>query len=98
MVDGESGYAMVERFRYDDTRPYPGKASVIFWTNGAQLHQHPDGTTTFGAGEEDPPAIHMEAEVNSPMVRLIQASLIISTPSGFPVGPAPVFKALAMQV
>jgi hypothetical protein len=70
VVDGESGYAMVERFRYDDSRPYPGKASVIFWTNGAQLHQHPDGTTTFGAGEEDPPAIYMEAELNSPMVRL----------------------------
>jgi hypothetical protein len=40
VVDGESGYAMVERFRYDDTRPYPGKASVIFWTNGAQLHHY----------------------------------------------------------
>jgi hypothetical protein len=70
VVDGDSGYAMVERFRYDNTRPYPGKASVIFWTNGAQLHQHPDGTTTFGSGEEDPPAIYMEAELNSPMVRL----------------------------
>jgi hypothetical protein len=68
VVDGDTGYAMVERFRYDDTKPYPGKASVIFWTNGAQLHQHPDGTTTFNA--ESPPAIYMEAEVNSPMVRL----------------------------
>src|ERR1700736_4068141 len=70
VVDGDSGYAMVERFRYDDTKAYPGKASVIFWTNGAQLHQHPDGTTTFGASEETPPAIYMEAELNSPMVRL----------------------------
>jgi hypothetical protein len=70
VVDGDSGYAMVERFRYDDTKPYPGKASVIFWTNGAQLHQHPDGTTTFGASEETAPAIYMEAELNSPMVRL----------------------------
>jgi hypothetical protein len=70
VVDGDTGYAMVERFRYDNTKPYPGKASVIFWTNGAQLHQHPDGTTTFSASEEDPPAIYMEAELNSPMVRL----------------------------
>jgi hypothetical protein len=70
VVDGDTGYAMVERFRYDDSKPYPGKASVIFWTNGVQLHQHPDGTTTFGAAEEGPPAIYMEAEVNSPMVRL----------------------------
>ena len=70
VVDGDSGYAMVERFRYDETKPYPGKASVIFWTNGAQLHQHPDGTATFGASEDGPPAIYMEAELNSPMARL----------------------------
>ena len=70
MVDGDTGYAMVERFRYDDTKPYPGKASVIFWTNGAQLHQHPDGTTTFSDSDESPPALYMEAELNSPMVRL----------------------------
>ena len=70
VVDGDTGYAMVERFHYDETKPYPGKASVIFWTNGAQLHQHPDGNTTFGASEDGPPAIYMEAELNSPMVRL----------------------------
>ena len=70
VVDGETRYAMVERFRYDATRPYPGKASVIFWTNGAELHQHPDGTTTFGSSGEAPPEIYMEAELNSPMVRL----------------------------
>jgi hypothetical protein len=70
VVDGDTGYAMVERFRYDESKPYPGKASVIFWTNGAQLHQHPDGTTTFADSEQGPPAIYMEAELNSPMVRL----------------------------
>jgi hypothetical protein len=70
VVDGDTRYAMVERFRYDGTKPYPGKASVIFWTNGPELHQHADGTTTFGSSEKDPPAIYMEAEVNSPMVRL----------------------------
>ena len=70
VVDGDTGYAMVERFHYDETKPYPGKASVIFWTNGAQLHQHPDGNTTFGASEDGPPAIYMEAELNSPMVWL----------------------------
>ena len=70
MVDGDTGYAMVERFHYDDTRPYPGKASVIFWTNGVQLHQHPDGTTTISDSDDGPPALYMEAELNSPMVRL----------------------------
>ncbi len=70
VVDGQSRYAMVERFRYDETKPYPGKASVIFWTNGAELHQHPDGTATFGDSHDGPPEIYMEAELNSPMVRL----------------------------
>jgi len=69
-VDGDSHYAMVERFRYDEAKQYPGKASVIFWTNGPQLRQHPDGTTTFGYPEKEPPALYMEAELNSPMVRL----------------------------
>jgi hypothetical protein len=70
VVDGDSRYAMVERFRYDGAKPYPGKASVIFWTNGPELHQHPDGTTTFGDSHDGPPEIYMEAELNSPMVRL----------------------------
>jgi hypothetical protein len=70
VVDGATRYAMVERFHYDATKPYPGKASVIFWTNGAELHQHPDGTTTFGDSKDEPPAIYMEAELNSPMVQL----------------------------
>ncbi len=70
VVDGQSRYAMVEQFRYDNSKQYPGKASVIFWTNGPALQQHPDGTTTFGSHEKDPPEIYMEAELNSPMVRL----------------------------
>ena len=69
-VDGDSHYAMVERFRYDDTKQYPGKASVIFWTNGPELRQHPDGTTSFGSPDKEPPVLYMEAELNSPMVRL----------------------------
>ncbi len=70
VVDGESRYAMVERFKYEDTKQYPGKASVIFWTNGPALQQHPDGTTTFGSQERETRATYMEAELNSPMVRL----------------------------
>jgi hypothetical protein len=70
VVDGASQYAMVERFRYDDTKPYPGKASVIFWTNGPQLRQAPDGTVTWGRTDREPPLFYMEAELNSPMVRL----------------------------
>jgi hypothetical protein len=70
VVDGDTRYAMVERFWYDETKQYPGKASVIFWTNGLQLRQHPDGTTTFGHSDE-PTVLYMEAELNSPMTRLV---------------------------
>ena len=70
VVDGDSRYAMVERFRYDESRQYPGKASVIFWTNGPELRQHPDGSTTFGSDDKEPAPFYMEAELNSPMVRL----------------------------
>src|SRR5438094_4576665 len=37
VVDANTRYAMVERFRYEEGQPYPGKASVIFWTNGPHL-------------------------------------------------------------
>ena len=43
VVDGESQYAMVERFQYDENKPYPGKASVIFWTNGPEVRLNSDG-------------------------------------------------------
>ena len=70
VVDGDTRYAMVERFHYDESRQYPGKASVIFWINGPELRQHPDGSTTFGSDGKEPPTFYMEAELNSPMVRL----------------------------
>jgi hypothetical protein len=70
VVDGDSRYAMVERFRYDESKQYPGKASVIFWMNGPELRQHPDGSTTFGREDKESQPFYMEAELNSPMVRL----------------------------
>jgi hypothetical protein len=70
VVDGDSHYAMVERFRYDESKHYPGKASVIFWMNGPELRQHPDGSTTFGREDKESQPFYMEAELNSPLVRL----------------------------
>jgi len=43
VVDGSSRYAMVERFQYEEHKPYPGKASVIFWTNGPALRLSSEG-------------------------------------------------------
>jgi len=69
VVDANSRYAMVERFQYDANRPYPGKASVIFWTNGPELHLNNDGNPTLGS-DPDSSAYYTEAELNSPMCQL----------------------------
>jgi hypothetical protein len=69
VVDGKTQYAMVERFQYDVSRPYPGKASVIFWTNGPEVRLNPDGNPSLSA-EPDASPYYLEAEINSPMCRL----------------------------
>jgi hypothetical protein len=76
VVDGMSMYAMVERFRYDKNSEYPGKSTVIFYTSGAPSAPRPgQGPAAFQppAGTQQstrPPAYYIEAELNSPMVRL----------------------------
>jgi hypothetical protein len=69
VVDGTSRYAMVERFQYEDSKPYPGKASVIFWTNGLQVHLGQDGIPSMNPDSDAGP-YYLEAELNSPMCRL----------------------------
>jgi hypothetical protein len=69
VVDGDSQYAMVERFEYESTRPYPGNASVIFWMNGPQMQLSEDGVPSLSADPDATP-IYLEAELNSPMCRL----------------------------
>jgi len=70
VVDGSSRYAMVERFQYEEGKPYPGKASVIFWTNGPELRVNGDGEAAMSGGEEGTPPYYLEAEINSPLCRL----------------------------
>jgi hypothetical protein len=69
VVDGGSKYAMVERFQYEATKPYPGKASVIFWTNGPEMRLNEDGNPSVSADPDASP-YYLEAELNSPMCRL----------------------------
>jgi hypothetical protein len=69
VVDGTSKYAMVERFEYDKSRPYPGKASVIFWTNGPEVRLNSDGVPSLSTDPDASP-YYLEAELNSPMCRL----------------------------
>jgi hypothetical protein len=69
VVDGSSQYAMVERFQYEENKIYPGKASVIFWTNGPEMRLNADGIPSLSADPDASP-IYLEAEINSPMCHL----------------------------
>jgi len=69
VVDGKSRYAMVERFQYEAAKSYPGKASVIFWTNGPEMRLSSDGIPSLSADADASP-YYLEAELNSPMCRL----------------------------
>jgi len=69
VVDRKSRYAMIERFQYEETKPYPGKASVIFWTNGPEMRLSDDGIPSLSADSDAGP-YYLEAEINSPMCRL----------------------------
>jgi len=70
VVDGRARYAMVERFPYQDQKTYPGKASVIIWTNGPHLKLTGDGVASVSNESDGPPLFYMEAEINSPLCRL----------------------------
>jgi hypothetical protein len=69
VVDGDSQYAMVERFRYEKNEAYPGKASVIFWMNGPETRVNSDGEPSLTTGGDGSP-YYLEAEINSPLVQL----------------------------
>ena len=69
VVDGASRYAMIERLQYDRNKSYPGRASVIFWTNGPELRLSSDGVPSMSADADASP-YYLEAELNSPMCRL----------------------------
>lgn len=69
VVDGKSQYAMVERFQYQETARYPGKASVIFWMNGPGMRLNNDGNPSMSADADSSP-YYLEAELNSPLCRL----------------------------
>jgi hypothetical protein len=69
VVDGKSQYAMVERFQYEEHKPYPGKASVIFWSNGPEVRLSREGIPSMSADPDASP-YYLEAEINSPLCRL----------------------------
>jgi hypothetical protein len=69
VVDSASQYAMVERFRYEKSETYPGKASVIFWMNGPETRLNSEGEPSLPSGGDGSPR-YLEAEINSPLAQL----------------------------
>ena len=69
---------MVERFQYDVSKPYPGKASVIFWTNGPEIRLNSDGNPSLSADPDASP-YYLEAETQQSDVPL--ASRMRAAPS-----------------
>ena len=70
VVDGDSQFAMVERFQYIKGADYPGKASVIFYKNGAAIELNESGMPALRSADVESTPYYMEAEINSPMIDL----------------------------
>ena len=69
VVDSASKYGMIERYQFEESRTYPGKASIIFWTNGPEVRLSADGEASMSSGGDGDP-YYLEAEINSPLCRL----------------------------
>jgi hypothetical protein len=72
VADSATRYAMVERFHLEEGKEYPGKASVIFYAND-------------GNDPEEKALYYMEAEINSPMVRLQPGEVYAMDTEWYPI-------------
>ncbi|MEO6909350.1 MAG: hypothetical protein ABI158_00300 [Edaphobacter sp.] len=70
VVDGSTGYTMVERNRFDPKAEYPGKATMLFFTTGQRSANGRGRAAPTPQANAPAPMYYMEAEVNSPMVEL----------------------------
>lgn len=94
VIDGGSHYAMIERFQYEEQKAYPGKASVIFWTNGVHLRFNSEGEPAISDGQDGPAPFYMEAEINSPMCRLRPGEVCQLDTDWYPTRADPDFQAV----
>jgi hypothetical protein len=70
VVDDTAQFGMVEKFDYAKNAEYPGQASVIFYKNGAAITLDDNGMPQLRDSDPQKAPYYMEAELNSPMVRL----------------------------
>jgi len=89
VVDGSTGYTMVERIRYDPTANYPDKATILFFTTG----QRNRPSAAPAPAQDAPPIYYMEAEVNSPVVELYPGESYAMDTQWYPTRMGSEFKA-----
>jgi hypothetical protein len=70
VVDADSQFAMVERFQHAKGAEYPGRASLIFYKNGAAMELNESGMPVLRSADVESTPYYMEAEINSPMIEL----------------------------
>jgi hypothetical protein len=71
VIDEKSQYGMVEKFAFEANANYPDKATVIFYKNGPSVHFDKEGVASIRPTTPESTPYYMEAEVNSPIVKLL---------------------------
>ncbi|MGB2889101.1 MAG: hypothetical protein WBC04_15505 [Candidatus Acidiferrales bacterium] len=95
VVDGSTRYAMVERFHYREGANYPGKATVIFYKNGPAVELDDKGIPFLTSSNPEDVLHYIEAEINSPMVRLEPGDTYAMDTEWFPTRAGRELKAVA---
>ncbi len=85
VVDDAAQYGMVEQFQHVSGAEYPGKASVVFYKNGAALELDKNGMPKLRSASWQEAPYYMEAELNSPMIRLEPGASYAMETRWFPV-------------
>ena len=94
VVDDSTKYGMIETFRYFAGAEYPGKASVIFYKNGAALELDGSGQPMLRSNNPQAAPYYMEAEINSPMRQLEPGASYALDTRWFPVRTGKGFRAV----
>jgi len=84
VLDANTGFAMVERFTFQKHAEYPGKATVIFYKNGPSIEMNKDGIPVITASSPEDRLHYMEAEINSPIVKLAPSETYAFDTKWFP--------------